>query len=467
MSYKYEKIAQKLIEAVEKGAFIPGDKLPSLRTISRDYGVSISTALKSYEYLEYRGLLDIREKTGHFLLPHNEIKQEITTTLKRPKIFKNNDLISRLLAHANDPDYVSFAVAVPDKKYLHSLNAEKIACRILNKNTGCFSHYQLPNGYLPLREALAKRMINHAGEISSEEILVTVGATEALQLALRALFRPNDLIAVESPSYMGFWKLLQQLQLNILEVPADAVNGLDIDLFEKATSKYPIKGLITVPNFNNPTGAWMPEENRQRLVRFCNKKNIPIIEDDVYGDFYYGLNRRRSLYFYDQKGIVIYLSSFSKTMGPGHRLGWIAPGKFMEQIIQMKITSSLSSSSFSQLLVTEILEKGIYDKYLRNLRKKISRNMYGLYQDVKSIWGKHINIYYPQGGFFLWVELPPTCDTDQLLKKVFSNKILFIPGRLFDISGQFKNFIRLSAGKDIGPQARQAAFRKIAKFLRS
>jgi DNA-binding transcriptional MocR family regulator len=256
----------------------------------------------------------------------------------------------------------------------------------------------------------------------------------------------GDTIMVESPTYPWFLQIIEDLNLLALELPTHPRTGIEIDQVKKAISQHDIKACILVSNFHNPLGLMMPEENKQRLVEMLNRNKIAIIEDDIHGDLYFGEKRPTTLKSYDREGMVLYCSSFSKTIAPGLRIGWTLPGKFKAQVKQLKLNHTIASPPLVQYAVAEYLRGGAYDRHLRKLRTALKNQVSNMATAIARYFPEGTRITAPRGGLVLWVELNRRVSSLEVYREARRKSIAILPGIMCSTTPKFKHFIRLSCG---------------------
>jgi len=280
--------------------------------------------------------------------------------------------------------------------------------------------------------------------LSPDDIVVTSGCVEAMNLALQAVCRPGDTVAIGSPVYPTFLKSIQWMGLKVLEIPSNS-EGINLEVLDYAIRHNPVSACITIANFNNPLGSLMPDDRKRELVRLLANQEIPLIEDDVYGDLAYGPSRPSSTKSFDEMGLVLYCSSFSKTLAPGYRVGWIAPGRFKEKVAQLKAVFNIATASPNQLAIAEFLTNGGYDHHLRKLRRVYSRQTHQLRDAIGRYFPPGTRVSRPEGGYILWVELPQGYDAFRLYELALQEGISIAPGRIFTLGDKFGNCLRLKA----------------------
>jgi DNA-binding transcriptional MocR family regulator len=283
--------------------------------------------------------------------------------------------------------------------------------------------------------------------IAADEVVTTIGAMEALHLCIRAVVRPGDTVAVESPAYYGVLQLLEELGLRVLEVPANARTGLDIDLLADGIRRHDVKAVFSVTNFSNPLGALMPDEAKRDLVRLVTRCRVPLIEDDIYGDLHFGDARPMPAKAYDREGWVLLCSSFSKTIAPGYRVGYAVPGRFRERVERLKFTQTVGSPSLPQLAVADFLENGGYARHLARLRRRLADQVEQTRASIARHFPEGTRVSRPQGGFVLWVQLPAGTSALSLHTRALAEGISIAPGPIFSAKGRFTSSIRISCGQ--------------------
>jgi DNA-binding transcriptional MocR family regulator len=307
--------------------------------------------------------------------------------------------------------------------------------------------YDFPPGYAPLRHEIAKRSIDWGCRLSENDIVTTHGTMEALNLCLRAVAKSGDVIAIESPAFYGTLQIIESLGMKALEIPADPRDGIILDVLASAMRRQEVKACLFVLNFSNPLGSCMPDAHKKELVELLARRAIPLIEDDIYGDLSFGATRPKTAKAYDNQGLVLLCSSFSKTLAPGYRVGRTAPGRFKSQIESLKFTSSMATVTAPQMAIADFLQSGGYDRYLRKIRRILMTQV----QQMSNAVGRYLpagtKVTRPQGGYVLWVELPRSVDSLELHRRALQQKISIAPGPIFSAQQKYKNFIRLSCGQ--------------------
>ena len=445
----YIQIAESVIEQIENGTLRAGEKVASIRRLSRQKRVGISTALQAYMWLENRGHLEARPKSGFFvrrpfasLIP--EPRFEVPRT--QPHLLGANDILATFLASARDPQSIPFAAGCATAELYPNRAMNLILRRIVNRQPLHSARYEFPPGVEALRRQIARRSPDAGCGFAAEDVVITCGAMEAVNLSLRAVAKPGDVIAVESPSYFGILGAIAALGLKIVEIPTHPQDGMDLDRLESAIRKHRIKACVVMPNCHNPLGYVMPDKNKKALVDLTARRNVAVIEDDVYGDLAYETPRPRTVKSFDKKDLVLLCSSFSKTLPPGYRVGWVVAGRFQAEVERLKFLSTVATSTLSQLAVAEFLDSGGYDRNVKRLRTVFAGRVDVARKAVARYFPEGTRISRPAGGLLLWIEMPPKTDSLKLYQDALAERIAILPGKIFSPSNRFRNHIRINCG---------------------
>jgi DNA-binding transcriptional MocR family regulator len=443
----YVKVAKRVEELIRNGVYQPGDKLPSLRTVHLQQGVSIGTALQAYYHLLDKGVIQARERSGYFVMPlstgEHALPRSIPLSLSERSV-SIDKLMQRLWMGSPARQFVSFANAIPDAQLLPLTSIRRAIQQVLQDPGAKYLSYEAPKGNLTLRKAIAKRGVSWGAVLQADDIIITNGATEAVNLCLRAVTKPGDTVLIQSPCYYGILHSLEYMQLKAVSIPCHAGSGIRIEDLENACHNRNVRACVLVSNFNNPNGACLSSEKKRKIAAFANRAKIPVIEDDLYGDIYFGDKRPDTIHNYDAGGWVLLCSSYSKSLVPGFRLGWCIPGKFGYQVERLKLMASHASPSILQLALCSLLQNGVYDRHLRGFRKELDKNLTRTIGLVAQTFPPGTAFTRPEGGLVLWVELPKHLQAEALQAAAFEKGIAIAPGELFSIAHEFKNYIRIS-----------------------
>jgi DNA-binding transcriptional MocR family regulator len=444
----YERLAGDVATMIDRGALRPGDRLPSVRTYARERSVSVATVLSAYLDLENRGLVEVRPKSGHYVRRRAlEARPPRPPRLALvPQRINVSDGVAGLVASMRDPAVVPLGSAQVSPELLPIRALNRTLASIAREASTAGAAYDAPQGLHTLRRQLARRSLTWGTSIDESEFVTTVGAMEALHVALRATTRPGDAVAVESPAYFGVLQLLEEMGRRVVEIPTRSDVGMDLIALEEALKKAPIKACIAIPNFDNPMGSLMPDDAKEKLVRLLARHDAPLIEDDIYGDLAFDGSRPRPAKAFDRDGRVLLVGSVSKTLAAGYRVGWIAAGRYQQQVERLKFSQSVSTPTLLQMAVAEYLDSGGYDRHLRQLRAHAASQVQRFREGVLACFPEGTRVSEPKGGFFLWVELPHAVDALQLQAQAYERGIAIAPGPIFSARARYGSCIRLSCG---------------------
>ncbi|MEQ1585484.1 MAG: PLP-dependent aminotransferase family protein [Cyclobacteriaceae bacterium] len=448
IDHKYVVVADRIETLIEKKALKVGDKLLSVRALSREQGISVSTAFQAYYFLESKGLIEARPQSGYY------VKFSPQHTFAMPACCEPSDealpvsideMISSVYHDLRSPKLTSFSLSAPHPSLLPSAKLNKSVMHSLRNSPDHCLNYEHIQGNESLRKQIARLSFNWGGTLSEDDVVVTAGCMEALSFCLRAVTKPGDAVATESPTFYGIFRVMQSLGLKVVEVPTDPVTGVDINYLAQAIPRFNIKACLFVCNFNNPIGSCVPDDKKKELVEMLARKEIPLIEDDIYGEMYFGKSRPKTCKTYDKKGLVLHCGSFSKSLAPGYRIGWTSPGRFKNEVIQLKRMNNISTNTLAQAAIAHFLQNGRYELHLRHLRKALHTQCLRYLQAVTEFFPQDTRITRPEGGFVLWVEMQHG-DGYKLHKRALKHQIGIAPGQIFSSQGQFHNYFRLSYG---------------------
>lgn len=405
---RYLNLAEYIGCRIEQGLYGPGERLPSVRALSVEHGVSLTTVQQAYRVLESSGLAIPRPKSGYFVPADRRLPAlpKMGRPTLRPVDISQWDLVRELMRFEQGANVVQLGCGMPDVT-APTLKPLLTALARIGRRSDCSSlQYNHLQGVPALREQIARLAVDSGCRLTPADIVVTSGCQEALSCAIRALCMPGDIVAIASPSFHGMMQALKAAGLKALEIPTDPVTGASLEALEMALEQWPVKAIQLTPTCNNPLGYSMPEERKRTLIRLAQRFDVPIIEDDIYGDLAQRYPRPRTLKSFDDDGRVLLCSSFSKTLAPGLRVGWIAPGRYLAQVLHMKYIGSGATATQPQLAVAEFIAAGHYQPHRRRMRKQYQRNRDLMTEWVSRYFPAGTRVSKPQGGFTLWVELP-------------------------------------------------------------
>lgn len=445
--FLYNELADNIANKIKKGVLKTGERLPSVRMLSEEHGVSINTAKRVFLELEAQSLIESKPKKGYYVSALNYLKLPLPE-ISQPMPIANNaapsELMNGVYSTMGNRDLTLFSIGVPsgDLLPLAKLKHEIVlATRALEEGG---TEYEPLQGNEKLRRMVAARSLAWGGNLVEDDIITTNGCMNALVLCLMALTKPGDTIALESPCYPGILQLAVSLGLKVLEVATHPITGIDIEGVKQLLPQIDV--CLLVPNFNTPLGYCMPDENKQEIVALLAQSNIPLIEDDTYGDLHFDLERPKSCKSFDTEGNVLWCGSVSKTLAPGFRVGWVAPGKYKDKILKLKLVQSVSSTALINEAVGNFLLTGKYEYHLRQLRRKLQENYQRYVDCIVQYFPEGTKVSRPQGGLALWVEFPKDINTNELYNLALKKKISISPGRIFTLQDQYHNCMRLCIG---------------------
>jgi DNA-binding transcriptional MocR family regulator len=466
--HKYVEVADRIETLIENCILKVGDRLLSVRALSKEQGISLSTAFQAYYYLESKGLIEARPQSGYYVKFTPKDYPEMPSACEPPEdavVVSIDDVLRSVYEKLVTPDIVNFSLAVPSIELLPTAKLKKSVVQSINDSPFSCLNYDEIQGNSNLRKQIARQAFNWGGTFKENDIVVTAGCMEAIAFCLKAITQPGDAVAIESPTYFAFFQVMESLGLKVVEVPTNAVTGIDLDYLEDAIKRFDIKACLFVPNFNNPMGSCMPDDSKKELVELLARREIPLIEDDIYGELYFGKVRPRTCKSFDRKGLVLHCGSFSKSLAPGYRIGWVIPGKFKDQVIRLKRMHTISTNTLTQAAIAHFLSVGRFELHLRHLRKALHTQSLRYAQAISEYFPDDMRMTRPLGGFVLWVELNKKVDAFKLHRRALKNKIGIAPGQMFSSKMRFENCIRLSCGEPWNDRIEEAII-KLGRLIR-
>jgi DNA-binding transcriptional MocR family regulator len=445
--FLYIEISNSIAKLIRNQVLRTGDRLPSVRMLCLEQGISMNTAKRVFLELEAQSLIESRPQSGYFVsrLPYQRLP---LPEISNPSPVSNSkipeELIRKVYANRGKDDLMLFSSGVASNELLPIAKLKKEMLQAIRELKDSGAGYEQLQGNEKLRRMIAARSLSWGGSLREDDLVTTAGGMNALSFCIMALGKPGDTIAMESPCYPGILQLARSVGLKVLELPTHPTTGIDMDALKKAIPK--INLCLLVPNFNTPLGSSMPDEHKKEVVRLLAKHRIPLIEDDIYGDLYFGAQRPTCCKSFDKDGTVLLCSSVSKTLAPGYRVGWVVPGRYKEEILRLKLVHAISSTGITHEAVANFLKSGRYDNHLRRLRHTLHSNCQHFIQAIADYFPEGTKTSRPQGGLALWVEFNKKINTADLFDKAMKQKISIAPGRMFTLQNQFKNCMRLSIG---------------------
>ncbi len=464
----YHQLADQIHELIRAGTLRAGDRVPSVRRLSNQQRVSVSTVLQAYQRLEDIGVIEARPQSGYYVRRHSAAVQEPEPSRppKRALTVEVNALADSVLSYAADPKVVSFGSACAAPELFQLERIRRVLSSLARRDRHALGRYGLPPGTEKLRRAVARRALEWGCRIDHRHLVTTTGCMEAINLALRAVTKPGDLVALESPTYYGFLQILQSLGLRALEIPTHPRSGISLEALELALAEHPVKAVLVMPNVSNPIGASMSDAAKKRLVELLAERNVPLIEDHIYAELQFAGPSPRPAKAFDRAGNVMLCSSFSKTLCPGLKVGWVEPGRWRDQVRMLKWMSSGGQNELTELAVAELLESGGYERSLRSLRRRFEQQVDVARAIIAESFPKGTRVTRPAGAYIVWVELPKDCDAVALFEKLLERGITIGPGPMFSASQRYRNCMRLSVGQAWG-EKHERALRDIGRLAQA
>ena len=462
----YEQLANELGGLIASRVFAPGDRLPSIRHLAQQKRLSVSTVMQALRLMEDRGLIESRPQAGYYVRHRARTMAVMTDAahLQEPAYVGINNLLMRVLKANEDPHIVQLGSAWPLDELLPMKRMQKIVAAVARRDSALLSSVSC---YETNHPEFTRQILRRAldwGRLDPAEIVVTTSCTEAISLCLRAVAKPGDTVAIESASYFVLLQLIESLGMKALEIPTHPKTGPSIDALELAMNAGLVQAVLFVPNANNPLGCIMPEANKKRLAGLLSQHNVPLIEDDVYGELCFTPERPWPVKAYDTSGHVMLCSSFSKAVSPGARVGYVLAGRYAQDVAVLKMVSSGATSHFFQAVLADFLTGSAYENQLRKMRRALSQRIARMSDAVCAAFPQQCTVSEPQGGFVVWVSMPEQVDALVLHQRAHEAGVACMPGQLFSASGKYGNFVRLNCGNAWSPQV-EAAVAKLGALV--
>ncbi|WP_058910480.1 PLP-dependent aminotransferase family protein [Entomohabitans teleogrylli] len=463
---RYQHLANILAQRIEQGLYRSGEKLPSVRNLSQEHGVSISTVQQAYQQLEMLQLIVPQPRSGYFVAPRKAQPPvpSMSRPVQRPVEVTQWDQVLALLYGRGEKGLITLGSGSPDVSQASLKPLWREMNRVIQHNVIDVLNYDELYGRRELREQISRLMLDSGTRVGPDDIVITNGCHGALSAALLSVCKPGDIVAVESPSFHGTMQMLRGFGIKAIEIPTDASTGISVEALELALEQWPIKGVILVPDCNNPLGFIMPEARKKALLSLARRHDIVIFEDDIYGELATDYPRPRTIQSFDIDGRVLLCSSFTKTIAPGLRVGWIVPGRYLDRVLHMKYVVTGTTVPSTQMAVAAFIRDGHYHRHVRRMRQIYRRNMETMTCWVRQYFPCGICVTRPQGGFMLWVELPENVDMIAASQQLREMKIQVAPGSLFSAAGKYRNCLRLNCALVLGEPVR-AAVKQIGEVL--
>ncbi|ARP94692.1 aminotransferase-like domain-containing protein [Bordetella genomosp. 13] len=451
----YLRLAAHYRRAILGGVLAPGDRLPSVRSLMQSHHVSLSTAVQACRRLEEEGLVEARPRSGYFVL---RPRRPVLAPVREPDVSRTPDPAQYVGIHDRVSAFIArceamgsgsnFAMAAPPAEFFPVEALKQAMMRALRRHPEMLCSRVPPQGHPALRSVLARRALEIGVQAHPDEVIVTHGCIEALNLALRAVARPGDTIAVESPTYFGLLQVLESLGMRALEVPTRPQHGMSVDALDLALQAYPdIRAVVTIPNHHNPLGCVMPDAEKARLVALCERRGVALIEDDTYGALG-DAGPPPALKAWDTTGNVIYCASMHKTLAPGMRLGWMLGGRWSRRIEMLKFAQTRPNEPLAQAAVADYMGSKSYDRHLARLRVRVRNQREEMADAIARHFPEGTRLNAPSGGMLLWVELPAGTSGTGVFERALRDGVRVAPGAMFSNSDRYDHFLRVSCAED-------------------
>lgn len=456
---RYQEIADSIALLIARGTLRAGQRIPSVRKACELHQVSAGTVLQAFAQLEARGLIEARPQSGYYVrVQHHGFAPEPQSTAPHTRAVQLDvsELVFGVLEQIKHRELVPLGSAFPSPELFPLARLNRMAASCARKIKPWASVDDLPPGNAELRHQIALRYLESGCSVAPDDIVITCGALEAINLSLQAVTRPGDMVAIESPTFYSTLQAIERLGLRAIEIATHPRTGIALDALDAALKSHPIKACVLVPTFQNPLGACMPDENKAALLKLLKRHDVPLIEDDVYAELYFGAQRPRPAKAFDKTGLVLHCGSFSKCLAPGYRVGWVAAGRYHTQVERIKLMTTLSTASLPQAAIAEFLQHGAYERHLRHLRHTLATQCQDMMRAVSQHFPEGCRMTRPEGGYMLWVELPKSVDALKLHQLALSQGISIAPGPIFSAQRKYRNCVRLNFGYPWSPRIEKA-----------
>ncbi|CAI3951761.1 DNA-binding transcriptional regulator [Commensalibacter communis] len=456
--YKFRQLAQNIQFLIESGSWPAHKKLPSLRAQAQSSGYSLMTVLNAYQELEAKGWIYTKQKSGYYVSGDINISPEHTNKVALNTNIEINSLVFDHLKRLQQDHVIPLGSAFPSVPLLCNIHFMKILSQHAKLPNSSLSTDSMPPGSLHLRQILASRYSLNGISTQPEDIVITSGALDALNLSLQALTKPGDFILLQQTIFYGAWQAAERLGLNVITIPEHPEHGFDVNAFESALKNYPIKVCWLMLNAHNPIGFTVSNEIKLVIAELLHRYKVYLIEDDVYQELFYEKQKPLSVKHFDKENYVLHCSSFSKILGAGVRVGWVHSRPFSNAIQHLQLMSTVSASNLMQHALVDFIGTHHYEKHLRQLRLKLQKNKNTYYKLLKEILPKSCKIYLYATGYFLWIQLPINVDSTVLYQHLLDKKIVIAPSILFQQDNLPRNYIRLNCSFNLTEPIKRALY---------
>ncbi|MBI3853235.1 MAG: PLP-dependent aminotransferase family protein [Verrucomicrobia bacterium] len=455
----YKQVAERIVQLIDHGTLRPGERIPSVRKLSTQQDVSIATVMQAYRLLESRSVIEARPQSGYYVRARSwtqPAEPEMTKPAPSPTKIRGSELTMQVIQAIRDPALVRLGATLPAPDLFPNKELNRTMASVGRRHPTLANSYDPAPGNSGLRLQIARRALDAGCALSPDDLVITCGATEALNLCLRAVAKPGDTIAIETPTFFGILQIIESLGMRACEIPTYPREGVCLDELAKRLKCCRVKACVFTLNFSNPLGSCMPDEKKKQLVELLAEREIPLIEDDIYGNLPFAPLRPKVAKAFDKKGLVLLCDSFTKTLAPGYRIGWTAPGRFKAQVEYLKFVSTSATATLPQMAVADFLANGSFDHHVRKIRRYYAEQTQRMTAAISRYFPAGTKVTRPTGGLVLWLELPPAINSMELYRQALREKISIAPGPMFSPKQKYQNFIRLSCGNPWSEKIEQA-----------
>ena len=473
----YQQIKTFLRQGILSGTLAPDTRLPASRQLAHSLGVNRITVETAYAELEAEGLVFSRVGSGTYVLKATDMPSLPgpvggmpwplwQQSLDEARALKPGSGPHEMLKAAAHPQPIDLAGGSSDARMFPAEDFRKMLQAVMRRDGIAALDYGEAEGHVPLRQTISHVLASQGLQVRSENVLITAGSQQAISLVAQILLKPGDVILVESPTYSGALDLFRALGFRIVSIPVDH-QGMQVEALEKLLQQHHPKLIYTIPNFHNPTGTCLSSARRHQLIVLADRYNIPILEDDFVGDLRYEGRTQPALKALDPGGHVIYVSTFSKMLMPGLRVGFlVAEGPVFDELVRFKHASDLATSSLVQRALEAYVTVGRYQAHLRRSSQEFRRRRDAMCTAIRRHMPAGVHMEMPQGGLFLWMQLPGGASADELLPLACERGVSFAPGSAFFAEADCgADWMRLNFAAQ-PPEAIDEGIQRLAKALK-
>ena len=472
----YTQIVVELRRMITDGALKVGDRLPANRELAKTLGVNRNTVTTAYAELAADGLITSRVGSGTYIsavpvhAPASRIREQASASPMSWEsllsVQSRDNWLQEMSSYDSRRDVISLALALPSADLFPLDDFRRCVDRVLRRQGRVLLQLGTTSGYAPLQEYIASQLALSGVKASPDEVLITNGCQQSLDLIRQILVEPGEEVALENPTYPGALSVFCGGSSKYFSVPVGE-NGIDLNVLEDVLSQRRAKLIYVVPSFQNPTGVTMNPASRRRLIGIAERYRVPIVEDDIYRELRYDGPDVPPLKALDEHGLVIYISSFSKVGFPGLRVGWIAaPRIVIDHLNRAKQRSDLHASLLAQAAIHEFAKRGLLAKHIKRVKKAYAQRRDAMLESLEKHFPDEARWSRPEGGMSVWVTLPDFLNSNQLLLQAVENGVTFISGDHFYASSPQQNLMRLSFTM-AGPQSIEEGVKRLGNLMKA